>query len=73
MSERDEPGMGEKVKGVTKEAVGDMTGKEDMEREGEQQQKKAQKADEARRHEEEAERKRAEETGHEGEEAARRS
>lgn len=63
----DDPGIGEKAKGFAKEATGKTFGDRDMEREGESQQKKAQKADEAQRHEEEADRKRAEEAGHEGE------
>jgi uncharacterized protein YjbJ (UPF0337 family) len=51
--------IGDKVKGLAKEAVGKIAG-EDMEREGEAQQKKAQKADEAERAEEEAAAKRQE-------------
>jgi uncharacterized protein YjbJ (UPF0337 family) len=73
MSDRDEAGTGEKLKGAAKEAYGDVTGQEDKEREGEQQQKKAQKAEEARRAEDEADRKRSEASGHKGEEKSRRS
>ena len=66
-TEHDDPGMGEKIKGTAKEAAGKATGNEDTEREGEAQQKRAQKSDEASRHEEEAEKKRAEQAGHKGE------
>jgi uncharacterized protein YjbJ (UPF0337 family) len=57
---------GEKLKGVAKETFGDATGNEDVKREGEAQQKKAQKSSEADRLEDEASRKRQEEAGHEG-------
>ncbi len=67
MSDQD-PGVGEKLKGISKEAAGKTVGDDDMKHEGEAQQKKAQKADEAARAEEEAERKRAEQAGHKGEE-----
>lgn len=67
----DEPGMGEKIKGTVKETAGKVTGNEDTEREGEAQQKRAQKSDEASRHEEEAERKRAEQAGHKGDQVRR--
>ena len=68
MAERnDEPGMGEKIKGTVKEAAGMAFGDEDTEREGEAQQKRAQKSEEASRLEDEAEHKRAEEAGHKGE------
>ena len=67
----DEPGMGEKIKGTVKEATGKATGNEDTEREGEAQQKRAQKSDEAARHEEEAEQKRAEQAGHKGDQMSR--
>lgn len=70
-TQRDEPGMGEKVKGTAKEAFGKVTGDEETEREGEAQQQRAQKSDEAARHEEEAERKRAEQAGHKGEQMRR--
>lgn len=69
MSDQD-PGVGEKLKGLSKEAAGKTVGDDDMEREGEAQQKKAQKADEAARHEEEAQKKRAEQAGHEGEQVS---
>ncbi len=68
MSSKDDPGMGEKVAGVAKEAAGKATGQDDLEHEGEAQQKKAQKADEAQRLEDEAEQKRAEQAGHKGDE-----
>jgi uncharacterized protein YjbJ (UPF0337 family) len=70
-AQRDEPGMGEKIKGTAKEAAGKLMGDEDTEREGEAQQKRAQKSDEAARHEEEAERKRAEQAGYKGEQVRR--
>jgi len=52
-------GMGEKLKGVAKEAAGSVVGDEDLKREGEAQQAKAQEAKEAARLEEEAAEKRA--------------
>lgn len=58
---------GEKIKGVAKEAVGKATGDDDRVREGEAQQKKAQKSDEADRLEAEAAQKRNEQAGHKGE------
>lgn len=67
------PGLGEKLKGLSKETAGKTVGDEELEREGEAQQKKAQKADEADRLEEAAERKRAEQAGHKGEETRRQS
>jgi uncharacterized protein YjbJ (UPF0337 family) len=70
MSDHD-PGMGEKLKGVSKEAAGKAVGDDELEREGEAQQKKAQKADEADRLEKEADRKRAEQAGHAAEEIRR--
>lgn len=73
MSDHDDPGMGEKLKGTAKEAAGKMTGDEELEREGEAQQKKAQKADEAARLEEEAQRKRNQQKGHEGEQTKRQN
>jgi uncharacterized protein YjbJ (UPF0337 family) len=57
--------MGEKLKGVAKEAAGKAVGDEDLAREGEAQQQKAQKDDEARRLEEEAAAKRADAVDHE--------
>ena len=59
-------GTGEKMKGVAKEAAGKVTGSDDMKHEGEQQQKKAQKDDEASRLEAEAQAKKQEAAGHEG-------
>jgi uncharacterized protein YjbJ (UPF0337 family) len=59
-------GTGEKMKGVAKEAAGKVTGSDDMKHEGEQQQKKAQKDDEASRLADEAQRKQQEAAGHEG-------
>jgi uncharacterized protein YjbJ (UPF0337 family) len=65
--------LGDKAKGVAKEAAGKMTGNENLEREGEAQQKKAQKAEEAERLEEEAAHKRRQEAGHKGEQTRRKS
>lgn len=48
-----------------------MTGNEEKEREGEAQQKRAQKSDEASRLEGEAEHKRAQEAGYKGEQVKR--
>jgi uncharacterized protein YjbJ (UPF0337 family) len=56
----------EKMKGVAKEAAGKATGDDDVKHEGEQQQKKAQKDDEAARLEAEAQAKKQEAAGHEG-------
>jgi uncharacterized protein YjbJ (UPF0337 family) len=57
---------GEKLKGVAKETAGKVTGSDDMKHEGEQQQKKAQKDDEASRLAAEAQEKKQEAAGHEG-------
>jgi uncharacterized protein YjbJ (UPF0337 family) len=63
--------MGEKMKGVAKESMGKVTGDDDQVREGEAQQKKAQKDDEAGRAQAEADRKTQEAAGHEGEQRKR--
>jgi uncharacterized protein YjbJ (UPF0337 family) len=63
--------MGEKIKGVAKESMGKVTGDDDQVREGEAQQKKAQKGDEAERAQAEADRKTMEAAGHEGEQRKR--
>jgi uncharacterized protein YjbJ (UPF0337 family) len=60
---------GEKLKGVAKETVGDAVGNDDMKHEGEAQQKKAQKSDEAERLEEQAAEKRNEAAGHKGDQS----
>lgn len=65
--------LGDKAKGVTKEAAGKMTGNEDLQREGEAQQKQAQKAEEAERLEEEAAHKRRQASGHKAEQTRRKS
>jgi uncharacterized protein YjbJ (UPF0337 family) len=65
--------MGEKMKGVAKETMGKVTGDDDQAREGEQQQKKAQKSDEADRAQAEADRKTQEAAGHEGEQRKRQN
>jgi uncharacterized protein YjbJ (UPF0337 family) len=65
-------GMGEKLKGVAKEATGRAIGDEDLQREGEAQQKKAHDAAEAQRLEEEARAKRAEAADHAVDERAHR-
>jgi uncharacterized protein YjbJ (UPF0337 family) len=62
---------GDKLKGVAKETMGDAVGNEEMKHEGEAQQKKAQKSDEAERLEEQAAQKRNEAAGHKGEESKR--
>jgi uncharacterized protein YjbJ (UPF0337 family) len=67
----EDQGMGEKVKGVAKEAAGKVSGDPDKEREGEAQQKKAQKTEEAERTQAEAEQKHREAVGHEAEEKRR--
>lgn len=59
--------IGEKIKGVAKEATGKLTGEKKLQREGEAQQAKAQKRDEAEEAELEAQRKRQEAAGHKGE------
>ncbi len=59
--------IGDKIKGVGKEAAGKVTGEDSTVAEGEAQQKKAQKSDEAERLEAEAQQKRNEEAGHKGE------
>lgn len=58
--------MGEKLKGLAKEVAGEATGSEELEREGEEQQKKAHKTEEAEDLEREATRKRVEAARHEG-------
>lgn len=63
--------MEEKAKGVAKEAVGKVTGDEDTVKEGEAQQKRAQSEDEAERLEEQAAEKKAQATGHKGEQKKR--
>jgi uncharacterized protein YjbJ (UPF0337 family) len=63
--------MGEKIKGVAKESMGKVTGDDDQVREGEAQQRKAQKSDEADRAQAEADRKTQEAAGHEGEQRKR--
>lgn len=64
-------GMGDKAKGMAKETLGKATGDEDTEREGEHQQAKGQKRDEAERAEEEAAQRRREAAGHAAEEKRR--
>ena len=56
----------EKVKGMAKEIAGEAVGNENLEREGEQQQKKAQSEEEAERYEDKAAEKRQEAAGHQG-------
>ena len=59
--------IGEKAKGIAKEAFGKATDDENTKKEGEAQQAKAQKKDEAEEAELEAARKRNEAAGHKGE------
>lgn len=61
----------EKLKGVAKETAGEATGKDDLERAGEAQQKKAQEAEEAERLQEKAEQKEKKAEGYEGEQRSR--
>jgi uncharacterized protein YjbJ (UPF0337 family) len=61
--------IGDKAKGVAKEAMGKLTDDEKRKKEGEAQQAKAQKRDEAEEAELEAQRKRQEAAGHKGTEA----
>lgn len=56
----------EKVKGMAKEIAGEAVGDDNLAREGEQQQKKAQSEDEAQRLEQKAQEKRQEAAGHAG-------
>jgi uncharacterized protein YjbJ (UPF0337 family) len=67
----DDENVFEKAKGTAKEAGGKLTGSDELAKEGEAQQKRAQKADEAERLEQEAANKRQAEAGHEGEQAKR--
>ena len=63
----------EKAKGSAKELVGDATGDEELQQEGEHQQEKARKVEEAAEKRQEADEKAREAAGHAGaEEAARR-
>jgi uncharacterized protein YjbJ (UPF0337 family) len=64
--------LGDKAKGIAKEAAGKATGNEDLRKAGEAEQKRAQKTEEAERLEQEAARKRNQAAGHKGE-ANRRS
>lgn len=63
--------LGEKVKGVAKEVAAKVTGSDELAKEGEAQQKKAQNAEEAERLEQEAAAKRQESAGYKGEQKAR--
>ncbi|MCC5946987.1 MAG: hypothetical protein JJT89_00910 [Nitriliruptoraceae bacterium] len=58
----------EKLKGMGKEVLGKATGQDDKVREGEAQQKKAQKGEEAERLQQEAEHKRNQAAGHKADE-----
>ncbi len=57
----------ENLKGTAKEAIGKATGSDELAKEGEAQQKKAQKSEEAERLEQEAAEKKVEAAGHAGE------
>jgi uncharacterized protein YjbJ (UPF0337 family) len=76
MAERDSgpkagaKGIVEDVKGKAKEVVGEVTGRRDLEREGEAQQEKASAQREVAQKEAEAERARAEAAAHEAEQRA---
>lgn len=56
----------EKLKGSAKEAAGDLVGNDDLQTEGEQQQKKGRKAEESEELQEQAEQKAQEAAGHAG-------
>ncbi|MBY5162739.1 CsbD family protein [Salsipaludibacter albus] len=57
---------GENIAGTAKEAVGEAVGNDDLEREGEQQQKKAEKAEAAEDLQEAADAKKQQAAGHAG-------
>jgi uncharacterized protein YjbJ (UPF0337 family) len=63
-------GVVEEVKGKLKEAAGVLTGNDDLEAEGEAQQRKADAERDVAQHEAEAERSRAEAAAHEAEQRA---
>jgi uncharacterized protein YjbJ (UPF0337 family) len=63
--------IGEKIKGVAKEAFGKATDDDQRQKEGEAQQAKAQKQDEAEQAELEAQKKRQEAAGKKGEQVRR--
>ncbi len=71
VTQRDEPGTGGRITGTTTEAFGKITGNENTESAGEAQQQQAQKSDEASRHEQKAECKRAEQADHKGDQMRR--
>ena len=66
-------GVIEDVKGKAKEAVGALTGKDELKREGEAQQAKAESQREVAAKEAEAEKARAEATAHEAEQRSHQS
>ncbi len=61
----------ENIKGTAKEVAGQLSGDEDLEKEGEAQQEKARKAEEAEAKEAEAAKARQEAAGHKGEQKSR--
>ena len=63
-------GIVEDLKGKAKDAIGNLTGNEDLEREGEAQQEKADSQREVAAKEAEAEKARAEASAHEAEQRA---
>lgn len=63
--------VGEKLKGTVKEGVGQLTGDEDREKEGQAQQEKARKSEEANAKEAEAAAARNEAQGHKGEQKSK--
>lgn len=65
--------IGEKMKGVAKEAAGKLTDNEKRQKEGEAQQAKAQKKDEAEEAELQAAKKRQEAAGHKGEQVRKQN
>ncbi len=62
----------DKLKGTAKEAAGQVTGNEDLEKEGQAQQNKARKSEEAEAKEAEAAAARKKAQGHQGEEQSRK-
>lgn len=70
MGEADSKGVGEELKGSAKKAVGQLTGNQDMEREGEAQRDKSDKEREAEQAEAKAQEKRDEALRKEGQQRA---
>lgn len=71
MANNDKNDIVENVKGSAKEIAGDLTGDEDMEKEGRAQQEKVREAQEADAKAAEAEKLRKQSEGHKGEQKSR--